>query len=179
MMKSFRGSLSLSLLAAGLLTIAACSNQGADPAAVQSAAPAAQPEPVQPSNPWQGTSSIKPVFPNEADAKEMKLDYETYLLEGSGLTVTPLPPHVGRSVDVQLTDAASTYAVVAGRADCGYKLKLTLGEGEAKLLDPKQNEQLVIGAESFSGASSVLLHIALEDGAKQNWSCSVHIEAKP
>lgn len=173
--------LSLPLMGLCVLTVAACtgksSDSAADTAATVDAAPTAQQQPVLPSSPWQGTAAIKPVYPDEAASKNMNLDYDSYQFEGNGLSVAPLPPYFGRSVDVSLTDSARKYSLTAGRSACAYKLKVSVGDGEAKLLDPKLGEKLELGPESFGGAASVMLHVALEDGADQNWSCNLLVEA--
>lgn len=179
-MKPSVRSLSMPLLGTAVLLLAACSGKNdsaVDAQAKTDATPAVAPAPVQPTSPWEGTASIKPVYPDQAASKEMNLDYESYVFDGNGLNVTPLPPHFTRSVDVQLTDAASKYTLTAGRAECATKLKVTIGAGEPKLLDPKQGEKLEVGAESFAGGAPVAIHIGLEDGAEQNWSCSLHVEA--
>lgn len=178
-MKSPRLSSSLPLLMLGLLGLAACSqntDKQADLAAngADGATPETQQAPA-PQSPWLGTDSIKPVFPDESAAKEMNLDYDSYQFEEGGLSVAPLPPFFKRTVDVDLTDASRSYTLTAGRAGCAYKLKVSIGEGEPKLLDPKVSEKMEITPELFAGASSLRMHIALADDADQNWSCNLHI----
>lgn len=180
-MKSSYRSFTLPLVL-GVLAVAGCSDRTAQQEAVSTPAagesPVAQ-EPVQPSSPWLGTGAIKPVYPDEAASKNMNLDYETYQFEEGGLSVAPLPPYFERTVDVDLTDSTKSYTLTAGRVDCAYKIKVVVGNGEAKLLDPKAAEKIEITPESFAGAASVQLHVALADGADQNWSCNLHIAPNP
>ncbi|MDV3469685.1 hypothetical protein RZA67_13255 [Stenotrophomonas sp. C3(2023)] len=178
-MKSPRLYPRLPLLMLGVLGLAACGDKAGkenDVAATTepSASPASQ-EQATPQSPWQGTESIKPVFPDEMASKEMNLDYDSYQFEEGGLSVAPLPPFFKRSVDVELTDATRSYSLTAGRAACAYKIKVSVGDGEGKLLDPKMGEKMEITPETFAGASSLQLHIALADDADQNWSCNLHI----
>lgn len=180
-MKPFALSLSMPLLGVAVLMFSACSGKH-DPAAeaqpTGDQTPVATDQSAPPKSPWQGTETIKPVYPDEAASKNMNLDYESFQFEGNGLSVAPLPPYFARSVDVTLTDSARKYTLAAGRSECAYKVKVVVGEGEAKLLDPKQGEKFEIAADSFAGAASVVLHVSLEDGAQQNWSCNLHIEAQ-
>lgn len=168
------------LIALALLSLAGCGDKDAGTADAGSSTDSekeAGAAVAAPLTPWQGTASIKPVFPDEAASKEMKLDYESYQFEGNGLSIAPLPPFFKRTVDVELTDVASKYTLTAGRSECGYKVKVAFGTGDAKLLDPKIGEKMEIGSADFAGASSLTLHVSLEDGAEQNWSCNLHIES--
>lgn len=179
-MKPFARSSSMPLLGVAVLLLAACSgnnDQAVDSPTKADEAPAAAAAPEQPASPWNGTANITPVYPDQAASKEMKLDYESFQFEENGLSVAPLPPFFGRTVDVELKDSASKYTLTAGRAGCAYKVKVTVGSGEPKLLDPKQGEKLEIDSAAFAGAQTVTLHVALEDGAEQNWSCNLHIAA--
>jgi hypothetical protein len=162
-------------LVLGVLAVAGCSDRTAQQDTASTPAAGASAAAQEPSSPWLGTGAIKPVYPDEAASKNMNLDYQTYQLEDGGLSVAPLPPYFERTVDVDLTDSTKSYTLTAGRADCAYKIKVIVGNGEAKLLDPKVAEKMEINSESFAGASSLQLHIALAEGADQNWSCNLHI----
>lgn len=143
------------------------------PATASTPAPAV--EEAKPADPWEGTASIKPVFPDRMSSDELKLNYATFEFNGKGLNVTPMPPNVGKLVEVKLLDSAVPYTLRAGRSKCLSKLKVAYGSGDEKLLDPKISEELKIEAADFSGSNELIVKIGLEDGAPNNWSCSVLI----
>ena len=167
-----------SLIAGSIIFAVGCT--GKKDEAASASATASTPSAVEeakPADPWEGTASIKPVFPTKVAATEMGLDYESFQFDGNGLSVAPLPPHFGKPVEVKLVEPSLNYTLKAGRPDCSYKLKVTVGSGETKLLDPKQGESLQIAPSDFAGTGELMLQVGLEDGAEQNWSCNVFIDS--
>jgi len=170
---------SSSLVCIAALVLAACSGQGgADTSSTSSQpeAPASSPKEAAPATPWQGTALIKPAYPDEGESKGMNLDYETYQFEGSGLSVTPLPPYLAKSVELDLEKNAGGYTVKAGGPQCAFKLKVAIGAAAPKILDPKTQETMQVVAEDFGEASSIRLALSLDEGAENNWSCGILIE---
>lgn len=175
MKSSMRSSVTRSLVLALSLALAACSG-GEQAQSPEAAAEPAAPQQAAPATPWQGTADIKPAYPDQAAAAEMQLDYDTFQFENQGLSVTPLPPHFAKAVDIELASRAAGYVITSRGPACAYKLDVTIGSAAAVVLDPKQGQSLRIGAAEFAGADKVRVSVALQDGAQNNYSCGVLIE---
>ena len=173
---SMRSSVTSSLVLAISLALVACSGGEQAPSPEAAADPAAAPQQAAPATPWQGTADIKPAYPDQAASAEMQLDYDTFQFENQGLSVTPLPPHFAKVVELELASRAAGYVITSRGPECAYKLDVTVGSAATTVLDPKQGQSLQVGAAEFAGTDKVRVSVALQDGAQNNYSCGVLIE---
>ena len=168
------------LIVGSIIFAAGCTGKKDETASAPATAstPAAAVEEAKPADPWEGTVSIRPVFPTKAFSEEAKLDYLTFDFNGDGIQITPFPPHLGKDVEFKLVDSSIGYTLKAERVDCAYKLKVNYGQDQEVLLDPKLGQTVEIEPTTFSGAGELAIRLGLEPDAKNNWSCSLLVTPK-
>jgi len=169
----------LLVFSAAALTIALAACTQSNPAgSAQTPAPeTTASQPKKPASPYDGNEVLKAVFPDANAVKSIPLDYDSFaFIDNSGLAAVPLPPFLKQATIVHAMPTAGGYVVTAGSDKCENKILVKEGAQVLATLDPKDpNNKANITVDPQTAQQGKDLGIWLEDGAKVNYNCVIHI----